>query len=117
MSWSNQRSFGEKILESVLLELRIQSRQQLTFSDCRSPKGAKLRFDFILFKNDKPWIAIECQGQQHSSPYKQYEYVQECDRIKREWCVAHNIPLIEIPYEEYGDISVPYIRKKLKQIT
>lgn len=67
----------------------------------------KFSFDFCVFLNNK-MILLDFQGQQH---YKEIEifdnlYVQQKrDKIKKDYCLANNIPLIEIPYWEIENIE------------
>ena len=67
----------------------------------------KFSFDFCVFFDNK-FILLEVQGQQH---YKEIEIFDELkeqerrDNIKREYCLANNIPLIEIPYWEFDNIN------------
>ena len=60
---------------------------------------------------------IECQGPQHYSAVDNLggeEYlkrIQENDEAKRKWCIANNIPLLEIPYEDYDLMDKDYVKE------
>lgn len=64
-----------------------------------------LRFDIFL---PEYMTAIEIQGWHHYKPYKysskqtdektKFEEQKIKDQLKREWCIKHNVNLIEIPY-------------------
>lgn len=85
------------------------------FKDLIMSGGGVGRYDFILFNNDeKPYRIIEFDGRQHSdeeSIYymkqngQRFQDVDANDKIKNEYAIQHNIPLVRIPYN------------KLKQIT
>lgn len=73
-----------------------------------------LRFDFVL-KNKHNIKIIEYHGEQHYVPCAfgsrslnqadiNFEGVQKRDQIKRNWCRANRVPLLEIPYWDYNNI-------------
>ena len=78
-------------------------------------EGYPYRFDFALFKDDKLIRLIEFDGEQHyksSSGYMNNENLQkrqERDKKKNEWALAHNIPLVRIPYWERDKITLDMI--------
>ena len=78
-------------------------------------EGYPYRFDFALFKDDKLIRLIEFDGEQHyksSSGYMNNENLQkrqERDKKKNEWALAHNIPLVRIPYWERDKITLEMI--------
>ena len=98
-------SIGELSVQRILDELRLSYSCQKTFVDLRGPGNKKLRFDFALY-NDNNELAglIEYQGQQHYEERIDEDFgkVQRdiTDPQKREYCSAHNIPLLEIKYDE-----------------
>ena len=57
--------------------------------------------------------AIEYQGEQHFKPcgfggnnaQQLWAKTKESDRIKREWCCANNVILMEITYLQFDDIE------------
>ena len=64
-------------------------KRQITFKDCLSPKGSKLRYDFGIYdKNNNLIGLIEYDGIQHFQPIEYFggidafNYLQECDIIK-----------------------------------
>lgn len=107
------RSKGELELRQILTEKNIKFQEQYSFDDCRSNKGNCLRFDFILFDTQDNIIgAIEFNGIQH---YQIIDYFggetrfieqQDNDNIKKVYCFSHNIPFLEIPYNELGHINI-----------
>lgn len=92
-------SKGEALIELALKTLNIVHTRQKTFAGCKHKNN--LKFDFYLPKYN---LCIEYQGSQHFnvSEYfggkKAYDGVVVRDQIKREWCAANGVRLIEIPY-------------------
>lgn len=86
------------------------------YSFMLSPKGAPLQLD--RYYPDLQ-IAWEYDGQQHST-YNSYmhktkaafDYLQECDRMKNEYCKAMGIHLIRISHDK--KISKSYILERLE---
>ena len=106
-----QGSKGEQKIRDILNKNGINFQEQYTFLDLR-PNNIPLRFDFALFKNDCLISIIEYQGEQH---YHAISYFggtehflkqQKNDELKRQYCLEHNIPLIEIPYTHYNNLSL-----------
>lgn len=98
-------STGEQLVEKWL-----KNHQNLTFEhhhkfkDLRGLGGGLLDFDFAIFDNDQIKYLIEFNGKQHYEPVEFYGGIerfkkqQEHDKRKQEYCIKHNIILIEIPY-------------------
>ena len=98
-------SRGEQQISKILQQLHIDYRPQVTFDDLKSPKNGSLRFDFGVYKNGKIEYLIEYQGIQHfENTFRftedDFQYRKDCDSIKKQYCLTHNIPLIEIRYDE-----------------
>lgn len=67
----------------------------------------KYSFDFSVIINNQ-MVLLEVQGRQHYEEVEVFdslEIQQERDKVKREYCLANNIPLIEIPYWEIDNID------------
>lgn len=77
---------------------------QKYYADLRGKLGYPLSYDFLVYKNDKPVLLIECQGEQHYHPITyfggevQFKVQQENDRQKSEYAKKIDIPLLCIPY-------------------
>lgn len=103
-------SGGEEDVSSLLSAWGIGFIRQKQFDDCKY-KG-HLKFDFYL-----PQIhtVIEYQGIQHFEPVKffggedAFRIRQRRDRIKRDYCVAHDIRFAEIRYDEDIEIALKKI--------
>lgn len=100
------QSSGERIMEKTLSDLGISVELQYIFPDCKYI--APLRYDAYCKDQN---IAFEYQGEQHYMPIdfkgageewaqNEHKIVQKRDQIKRDYCKANNIRLIEIPYWE-----------------
>lgn len=103
------KSKGEQKIAEILTSHNISFEREKTFSDCLSPNGVKLKFDF--FVNNQ--YLIEYDGEQHFisrntgwSTEENLKKVQEYDKIKNEWCMKHDIPLIRIPYTLFNNITI-----------
>lgn len=101
-------SMGENVIEEELISLGANYKKQVSFEGCRNKN--KLRFDFGVYsKNDKLLFLIEFQGIQHYKPIpyfggqKSLEYTQKRNNIKRQYCLSHNIPLLEISYKDISN--------------
>lgn len=98
-------SIGEKKIMSLLEENNIFYEYDKNFSkDLVSLDGFPLRCDFILYFNDLPIRIIEYDGEQHFRPIekfggeKEFLKIRERDKIKDEYFLKKQIPLIRIPY-------------------
>lgn len=96
-----RKSIGENDIKAYLTNNNVKFIQEYRFDDCVSKR--RLPFDFYLPDNN---VAIEYQGQQHFIPVEAFGGLEShlsCvarDTIKREYCLKHNIRLIEIRYDE-----------------
>lgn len=105
-------SLGEKAVAAELGRRGIPFRQEVRFDSCRNKRC--LPFDFGFYCGEKLGV-IEFQGQQHYQPVsfggadnaaEILQSTQKRDRIKRDWCKAHNIPLLEIPYTDLDKVPI-----------
>lgn len=104
-------SHGEKKLNGLLEKYNINFDEQHVFDGCAYI--APLKFDAYDIGNN---VVYEYQGEQHYYPVnfggcddetaeRNFKDGQIRDKIKREYCKEHGIPLIEIPYWEYGNME------------
>jgi hypothetical protein len=92
----------EQSIEKVLKDNNYYYEKQKRFDNFK-----KFPFDFIVELNEQ-LIAIEAQGRQHYENvpiFDDLEIQQKRDNKKREYCLANNIPLIEVPYWEQNNIE------------
>ena len=97
-------SRGEKQINKILKILNIEFLRQFKIQDCKNKYP--LPFDFAIIDKDKVLALIEYQGKQHYESIDYWGgkdkllYVQNNDRIKMEYCVSHNIPLLVISHND-----------------
>lgn len=106
-------SKGEAKIKEILDELNIIYQQQYPIDDLVGEHGQPRRVDFAIFKNNQLKCFIEYQGEQHynlNNPWNR----DLVDKEKRQYCKMKNIPLLEIPYNEYNLINKDYILTKLE---
>lgn len=87
------------------------------YSWLKSPRGAPMQLD-RYYPDLK--LAFEHHGNQHFQYNKyyhksksQFNYLQECDRLKAELCKAHGIQLVVIDYRD--KITPELINQRLKE--
>lgn len=114
------KSKGEIEIEGILNNNNIRFIRQYVFNDCKNIN--LLPFDFYLLDYN---ICIEFDGEQHYYPVRfngmsqekaeeNFKNVQFRDKIKTEYCVDNDIPLIRIPYTYRGKIF-PFLQKELEE--
>ncbi|TSO25288.1 hypothetical protein [Lactobacillus sp. LL6] len=93
-------SKGEKAVREYLIKHGFEFKEQVKFDSCRNQRP--LPFDFGIYHNKKLEALIEYQGVQHyehNELFDKNDTLNERkhrDEIKRNWCKANHIPLIEI---------------------
>ncbi|MDD4779018.1 MAG: hypothetical protein PHT02_00245 [Tissierellia bacterium] len=113
------RSTGEDCIEEYLIKNNIIYQREHKFKNCKYKH--LLSFDFVT-KNCEKYIAIEYQGEHHYKPIRyggiseklaieKYETQISKDQIKRDYCKANNIKLIEIPYWDYNNIKLILLKE------
>lgn len=100
-------SKGEEKISNLLRKNNIEFEIQKWFDTCRFPEtNYPAKFDFYI---NNEYI-IEYDGIQHSKEIdfweKSGEYTRNHDKIKTDWCLNNNIPLIRIPYTRYEDLCI-----------
>lgn len=98
-------SKGEEEITHLLIKRQVNFVRQHRFSEddgiCNKP------FDFII-KNE---LLIEFDGEQHFKPVDYFggkdKFTRQgiTDKIKNQYCIDNNIPLIRIPYWEFKNIE------------
>ena len=100
------KSKGEMLINNWLQEHNIDFRSQYSFDNCILSTGRRPFFDFVLFKNDKPYLVIEYNGRQHYeatggwNTEEEFEKIQRRDREKLQWCEDNHYPVLIIKYDE-----------------
>ena len=111
----NHKSIGEQNIEQILQDNNITYiRDKIYFKDLLNADGNVMRYDFILLYKDKPYRLIEFDGEQHfhqmnrgfMAGKERFNKQIESDKIKNEYALSHNIPLVRIPYKERDNITL-----------
>ena len=104
-------SKGEQKIIMILDSKGTHYERQKMFSNCRSPKGRMLKFDFFI--PDKN-VLIEFDGPQHFGDLKigkytlkkqEFEVLKIHDKIKNEYAQSNGIKLVRIPHWEDKSIE------------
>lgn len=114
-----QYSRGETIIKELLIKHKILFKQEYSFDDLYQYKKGHFRFDFAIFNEDGSLShLIEFHGKQHyqetTGTWTQTDTLEERqlrDKLKEEYCKEHNIPLIIIPYDKIGVITIDLLLK------
>lgn len=113
------KSVGEQRIAKFLYDFNIKFTTEKTFDGLVSDTGTKLRYDFAIFDNNKIRCLIEYDGVHHYSEEKfkgnvsDIERVKKHDKIKDEFSITNNIPLIRIGYLDYPNIFDILIQNKI----
>lgn len=98
------KSKGENKVEQILKENKIPFEKEKTFETCKDK--SLLPFDFYI---DNKYL-IEYDGEQHFNKgglwNQNFNYINNHDNIKNQWCKDNNISLIRIPYTHYDKICI-----------
>ena len=111
-------SKGEKEISNILNSLNIKYTPQKRFKDCKYK--STLPFDFYIH-NKKSKLLIEFDGEQHFKSVKIFggeealRKTQLRDKIKNDFVLSNNIPLLRIPYTEQDNIK-QILTNKLKEL-
>lgn len=93
----NNLSILQEYYYKTLLKLNFNFKMEQTFKDLKNPKtGHRLRIDFYFL--DKS-LALEIDGEGHFDNYfnsDNFFKSQEKDKLKDEYCIKNNIPIIRI---------------------
>lgn len=111
---------NENIVRNILLDLGFRVDSQYRFNGCKDKYT--LPFDMFLPEHN---VLVEYDGEQHYFPVPfrgnafdaqiSFEKTKLHDKIKDDFCVQNNIPLIRIPYWEKDNLK-EYIVKKLSDV-
>lgn len=100
------KSKGEMIINNWLQEHNIDFRSQYSFENCFLSTGRRPFFDFVIFKNNNPYLIIEYNGRQHYevtggwNTEEALQITQRRDREKLQWCEDNHYPVLIIKYDE-----------------
>lgn len=109
------RSKGELEIRQLLDNNNIIYEEQYVFDNLRGNRNRRLPYDFAILKNNYPARLIEFDGEQHqrNTDYfggeEKFIRRQELDNIKNQYAKDNNIPLVRIPYNQLGKITINMI--------
>ena len=114
------KSIGESQIAIILTKHNIDFIQQYKFEDAiyEDTKG-QMRFDFYLPKEHR---LIEFDGEQHYKASGGWNnennlaLVQRRDKVKNEYALSHNIPLVRIPYWERDNITLEMLMGSIYEV-
>lgn len=100
-------SIGERACRNALESQKLIFESQKKYINCKNKK--QLPFDFVVYKDEKI-LHIEYDGEQHFMEIDYYgvDKFKMCvinDKIKNQYCVDNNIPLVRIPYTQQKNIN------------
>lgn len=106
----------EDTIAKLLRNGGVQFKREVSFKGLNGLHRKPLRFDFVIYKNDKICACIEADGIQHFYWTKvfqktifDFKRTQEHDRIKNAWCLKNRIPLIRVPYWDKDNLTLEKI--------
>lgn len=99
-----RQSSGEQYIKKYLDATGVLYKQQYKLSDCKFKNC--LPFDFAIFNSDNTLrCLLEYQGIQHyknikwfGKGYTDFVSQQKRDLVKKDYCLKHGIPLLEVSY-------------------
>ena len=97
----------ERMVMNFLNENNVKYVREFIFEDLKGDSSF-LRYDFAIFENDSLLYLIEYDGEFHYKKFYEEQNLdrqQKYDKLKNEYCIKNNIPLIRIPYWERDNIS------------
>lgn len=105
-------SLPEIKIMNILKKEGVFFSQEYSFNDLKSYKNEQLRFDFVIWENNKIKKAIEYDSEIHFKyvPFfhkNKIFFLQSVqrDRQKNSYCLSRGIKLYRIPYWELNNIN------------
>ena len=107
-------SKGEAKITAILEKEGVSFAKQFTFSELHNKQNKPYAYDFAVLKNGEVDYLIEFDGIQHFSAHNQFskengdeslQAIQIRDKIKDEYALTHQIPLIRIPYTKFESLQ------------
>lgn len=108
-----KKSIGETNIEKILINNNIPYQTQVSFKDLKMSRY--LRYDFGIYDKDSNSLIrlIEFDGIQHFQEQSYFTHslkeTQQNDKLKNEYAIKNNIPLVRIPYTKRDQIDLDMI--------
>lgn len=109
---TKKQSYNETVIEDFLRLAGLSYKKEVSFDGLKGLKGGALRYDFAIYnKTGQIACLIEYDGELHfiSTEYHGGDERLEAniahDKIKDDFAVNNNIPLLRIPYWESDSIN------------
>jgi len=102
-------SNGEQSVRTYLNNKKIRFESEKTFNKLVGLGGGLLRYDFAILKCDKIVSLIEYDGEYHYRDIyekQDFQRQQEHDRLKNDFAIQNNIPLLRIPYWDFKNVNI-----------
>jgi len=107
---TGQGSSIELSVECLLKDNNIKHQREVCFVDCRDIRP--LRFDFEIFRPNGSSFLLELDGQCHfNEGFGDLSGIKHRDTIKDDYCKAHHIDLLRIPYWKFNQIKTTILNK------
>jgi len=100
---------GERKVAIELTKLELKFTHDSTYPGLVNELGNKMRFDFIVY-TPEGHVAVEYDGEQHFYPVSfggdddaakiRFNRTQIGDRMKNQFCLANQIPILRIRYDD-----------------
>jgi len=106
---ATKESKGAIAITEFLKMHNMTFKKEHKFTDCKDK--APLPFDFAVMDSDRLILLIEFDGKQHYKPVERFggkdTFIsqQRRDKIKTEYCLKNNIPLLRIKYNQVKNID------------
>ena len=108
-------SYTEWVIHQRLNEMGLPHDREYSFPNLLSNRGNPLRFDYAFLSGKNVVALLEYQGPQHYKDMKFGEYQRKVsDKKKRDYCLSHNIPLLEIRYDQNLEAELKKITEQIK---
>ena len=113
------KSKGELKIIQLLQKMNYNFSTQYSFSDLKTPQGAKFYFDFAIFNKENELICLlEYDGQQHyygwGGDKNSLKHIQFYDELKTNYCKKNNIPLHRIKFTQYDKLDIEVLEGLIK---
>ena len=114
-------SKGELKITQLLTAANWSFKRQYSFRDLVGQGNVRLMFDFGILNPDGTLrCLVEYQGLQHFEPFhfdtqERFDQRVRYDQKKREYCEIHKIPLVEVIYTDYDNLTIDLLTRMIEK--